>query len=170
MSDKQILTALLQLSAPWYIVRIDVDVAKEEAHIFVDHQPSRLPCPTCGAQCPVEDHADDRTWRHLDMWQAKTYIHARMPRIRCSTHGVLRIAIPWSEPNSRFTMAFEERVIATILACQTVQGASGLLRISWDEARGIMERAVTLGLGRREAEVIEYLGVSRPLGWPPSDN
>jgi transposase len=56
-------------------------------------------------------------------------------------------------------MAFEERTIATILACQTVQGASDLLRISWEEARGIMERAVTRGLSRREAEVIRYLGV-----------
>ena len=56
-------------------------------------------------------------------------------------------------------MAFEERVIATILACQTVQGASGLMRISWEEARGIMERAVVRGLGRREAEIIAYLGV-----------
>jgi transposase len=159
MTDKQILTALLQLSAPWYIVRIDVEVAKEEAHIFVDHHPGHLPCATCGSPCLVEDHAADRTWRHLDMWQAKTFIHARMPRTRCAIHGVLRVAVPWSEPGSRFSMAFEERVIATILACQTVQGASCLLRISWDEARGIMERAVARGLGRREAEIIEYVGV-----------
>ena len=159
MSDKQILTALLQLRAPWHIVRIDVDVAKEEAHIFVDHQPGRLPCPTCGAACLIEDHADDRTWRHLDMWQAKTFIHARMPRTNCPQHGILRVAVPWSDPGNRFTMAFEERVIATILACQTVQGASALMRISWDEARGIMERAVARGLGRRQAEVVAYLGV-----------
>ena len=85
--------------------------------------------------------------------------------LECSGAGVLRhgalrrIAIPRSEPNCRFTMAFGERVIATILACQTVQGVSGLLRISWDEARGIMERAVTRGLGRREAKIIECLGV-----------
>jgi len=56
-------------------------------------------------------------------------------------------------------MMFEDRCIATILACQTVQAASQLLRISWDEARGIMERAVARGLGRREREIIAYLGV-----------
>ena len=95
MSDKQILTALLQLRAPWDIVRIDVDVAKEEAHIFVDHHPVRLPCPTCGAECLIEDHADDRTWRHLDMWQAKTFIHALMPRTNCPQHGILGVAVPW---------------------------------------------------------------------------
>lgn len=159
MTDKQTLTLLLQLRLPWQITRIDVDVAREEVHVFVDHEIGRLPCPTCGEACLVEDHADERTWRHLDMWQAKTFIHAKMPRTNCPKHGVLRVAIPWAEPNSRFTMAFEERVIATIQACQTVEGASRLLRISWEEARGVMERAVVRGLERRSAEVVPYLGV-----------
>lgn len=159
MTDKQTLTALLQLRAPWHITRIDVDIPGEEVHVFVDHHHGRLPCPTCGKACLVEDHADERTWRHLDMWQAKTWIHAAMPRTNCPEHGILRVALPWSEPNSRFTMMFEDRCIATILACQTVEAASRLLRISWDEARGIMERAVARGLGRREAEIITYLGV-----------
>jgi transposase len=82
-----------------------------------------------------------------------------MPLTRCSQHGVLRVALPFAEPGSRFTMAFEERTIAMILACQTVQGAFDLLRISWDEARGIMERAVARGLGRREVDIVAYLGV-----------
>lgn len=136
MTDKQTLTLLLQLRLPWQISRIDIDVAREEVHVFVNHEIGRLPCPTCGEACLVEDHADERTWRHLDMWQAKTFIHAKMPRTNCPKHGILRVAVPWSEPNSRFTMAFEERVIATIQACQTVEGASRLLRISWEEARG----------------------------------
>jgi len=72
---------------------------------------------------------------------------------------VLRVVLPFAEPGSRFTIAFEERTIATILACQTVQGASDLQRMSWEEARGIMERAVERGLDRRTADLIPYLGV-----------
>lgn len=159
MADKQLLTALLQLSHPWYISRIDVDVAREEAHVTVTHHHGSLPCPTCGKGCLVEDHSEERIIRHLDLWQAKTFIHVAVPRTRCPEHGVLRVALPFAEPGSRFTIDFEERTIATILACQTVQGASDLLRISWEEARGIMERAVKRGLGRRTAALIPYLGV-----------
>jgi transposase len=159
MTDQQTLTALLQLRAPWHISRIDVDVPGEAVHVFVNHEHVRLPCSQCGKLCLVEDHAEERTWRHLDMWQAKTWIHAAMPRTNCPKHGVLRVAVPWAEPNSRFTMMFEERCIATIQACQAVEGASRLLRISWDETRGIMERAVERGLDRRTAEEIAYLGV-----------
>jgi len=77
----------------------------------------------------------------------------RVLRTRCPQNGVLRVAQPFAEPSSRFSREFEERTISTILACQTAQGASDRLRISWEEARGIMERAVERGLGRREAEV-----------------
>lgn len=75
MTDKQTLTLLLHLLPPWHIDRIDMDVSREEVHVFVEHDIGRLPCSTCGVACLVEDHADDRTWRHLDMWQAKTFIH-----------------------------------------------------------------------------------------------
>ena len=159
MSDQKLLTALLHLRDPWYISRIDLDIAAEITHVTVSHHHGKMPCPTCGKACNVEDHGEDRVIRHLDIWQAKSYIHVAPPRIRCPEHGVLRVHLPFAEPGSRFTMAFEERTILTILACQTVQGAGELMRISWDEARGIMERAVARGLGRRQAEAVAYLGV-----------
>ena len=33
MADKELLTAPLRLRAPWYISRIDVEVASDEAHV-----------------------------------------------------------------------------------------------------------------------------------------
>lgn len=149
MSDTKVYTALLRLKGPWYINKIDVDVSAEEAHVFIAHRHEKLPCPACGKPCNVRDHGEERTWRHLDLWQAKTYLHAAMPRTDCPTHGVLTVPVPWSEPNSRFTMAFEARAILAIQAAKTVEGARSIMRISWDEARGIMERAVSRGLVRR---------------------
>lgn len=150
MSDPKIYTQLLRLSEPWYISRIDVDVAGEAAHVFIDHRQLQLPCPTCGKPCNVRDHTDEREWRHLDLWQCTTWLHTRLPRTECSEHGILRVNVPWSEPGSRFSMMFEGRVILALQACKTVTGASGLMRISWDEAHGIMNRAVARGLLRRE--------------------
>ena len=47
-------------------------------------------------------------------------------------------------------MMFKGQVILASLACKTVSGASELMRITWDEAHGIMTRAVSRGLMRRE--------------------
>lgn len=157
MSDPKIYTQLLRLSEPWYISRIDVDVAGEAAHVFIDHRHSQLPCPTCSKLCNVRDHTEEREWRHLDLWQCTTWLHARLPRTDCSEHGVLRVDVPWSEPGSRFSMMFEGRVILALLACKTVSGASNLMRITWDEAHGIMTRAVSRGLMRREEVEMPYL-------------
>jgi len=157
MSDAKVYSALLRLRDPWYISKIDVDVAAEEAHVFIAHRHDRLPCPECGKRCNVRDHGEERTWRHLDLWQAKTYLHAAMPRTDCPTHGVLTVPVPWAEPNARFTMAFEARAIIAIQASKTVEGARSIMRISWDEARGIMERAVARGLMRREEMEMPHL-------------
>ena len=90
MINAKIYTGLLRLKDPWYISRIDVAVTAEEAHVFIDHHHGQLPCPTCGKACNVRDHGDERVWRHLDLWQAKSFLHAAMPRTDCSEHGVLR--------------------------------------------------------------------------------
>jgi transposase len=157
MTDENTYTALLRLQHPWYISRIDVDVKAEEAHVFITHHHGQLPCSTCGTMCNVRDHGEDRVWRHLDLWQAKTFLHAAMPRTDCPKHGVLTVNVPWAEPLSRFSMAFEARVILALKATKTVEGARSIMQISWDEARGIMERAVDRGLSRREEVVMPHL-------------
>jgi transposase len=159
MSDTTVYTQLLDLKDPWYISKIEVDVAGEAAHIFISHHPGQMPCPRCGTLCNVRDHAEERTWRHLDLWQCTSWLHASMPRTDCPEHGVLRVSVPWSEPGSRFTMAFEERVILALQACKTVSGAETVMRISWDEAHGIMDRAVARGLRRRDDVEMPHLAV-----------
>lgn len=157
MSDPKVYTQLLRLSDPWYISRIDVDVPGEAAHVFIDHRHCQLPCPTCGQLCNVRDHAEERVFRHLDLWQCTTWLHARMPRTDCPEHGVLRVSVPWAEPGSRFSQLFEGRAIMSLQACKTVAGASTLMRISWDEAHGIMTRAVARGLLRRDEVDMPHL-------------
>lgn len=39
------------------------------------------------------------------------------------------------------------------------KAVAGLLKLSWDEIRGIMERAVKRGLERRKAELVGQIGV-----------
>lgn len=56
-----------------------------ELHIHIAFQRGgKFPCPQdhCGKSFPAYDTAP-RTWRHLNFFQYKTYIHADLPRIRC---------------------------------------------------------------------------------------
>jgi transposase len=107
---------------------------------------------------PLYDHAEERAWRHLDSCQFQTYLHARPPRVQCPTHGVRQVRLPWAEPRARFTTLFE-RLAIDVLRETDVQGATRLLRISWDEAWEIKRRAVARGRARRRPHVPARLGV-----------
>ena len=50
----------------------------------------------------------ERTWRHLNFFQYKTFIHTHQPRIKCKEHGVKTVEVPWAaRPGSGFTLLFE---------------------------------------------------------------
>jgi transposase len=68
------------------------------------------------------------------------------------------VKLPWAEPSSRFTALFEALAIEFLKAASQ-KAVAGLLKLSWDEIHGIMERAVRRGLARRQAEPMEKIGV-----------
>jgi transposase len=59
---------------------------------------------------------------------------------------------------SRFTLLMERLIIGLIQQC-TVKGACEIAAVSWDEAWGVMSRAVARDRARREARPIRYIGV-----------
>jgi transposase len=61
-------------------------------------------------------------------------------------------------PAVRFTIAFERHAI-DVLHEADILGATRLLRISWDEAWNVMERAVARGQRSKEERVIARIGV-----------
>ena len=79
--------------------------------------------------------------------------------MQCPTHGVKQVRVPWAEPRSRFTGLLERLIIDLILQCSTVKGACAIAGVSWDEAWGVMNRAVARGHARKEARPIRYIGV-----------
>ena len=160
MQDKELYQQVLGLTAPWSIQRVELNMAEQRVDIHVEHDPAaKWCCPECERSLSCYDHAEERTWRHLDTCQLQTHLHARIPRVKCPEHGVLRVSVPWAEPHSRFTMLFERLIIDVLQECQHVSGTQRLLGISWDQAFGVMERAVKRGQARKEAEVVRHVGV-----------
>jgi transposase len=157
--DTELYQQILGLQAPWSVAKVALDVKEQRVDVYAEHGKKKTwPCPECGKACGLHDHDEERTWRHLDSCQFQTVLHARIPRVRCDDHGVKQVRVPWAEPRSRFTLLFEHLAI-DVLQHTDVLGAAKILRISWDEAHGIMERAVARGRARREHRVPERIGI-----------
>lgn len=150
--------AVLGLKAPWSIERVETDLEAGEVHVTVALPTNtRWVCPECHAEAPIHDH-QERSWRHLDTCQFRTLIHARVPRLKCPTHGIRQLQVPWAEPGSQFTALFEALAIDWLKQA-SVSAVARHLRITWDEAAGIQSRAVKRGLARRAQVSPKYVGV-----------
>jgi transposase len=159
MDSKELYRVLLGLSEPWTIERVELDMARQEVSVFVTHSPkTRFRCPRCERELAVFDHLAERRWRHLDSCQFMTYLHAQPPRTQCPEHGRLQIELPWAAAGARFTNMFEALAIDVLLAAN-VKRAAQLLRITWDEAWGVMQRAVARGRLAKEYAVPEHIGI-----------
>jgi transposase len=159
MDSVELYRHLLGLKEPWGVDRVEMDVGNQRVDVFVSHLKSqRFNCPSCDESLGVYDHQPERVWRHLDSCQFLTYLHAQPPRVSCSVHGVKQVVLPWAESGSRFTHLFEALAIRVLLAAN-VQKSAELLRLSWDEAWGLMKRAVTRGRERKGEMLPIMLGV-----------
>lgn len=159
MDDRQLYETILGLAAPWYVARVEVLREEKEVRVHVDvPEGTGMVCPECGAPSPGYDRAAERRWRHLDTCQYRTVLSARVPRIRCAEHGVRQVRVAWAEERSRFTALFEALAIR-LLHETTVSGLAELMGLSWDEAEGILQRAVERGLERREREPLRAVGI-----------
>lgn len=158
MRDTDLYRQLLGLEKPWTVDRVELDIKQQRVDVFAKHDKSKWMCPECNKPFGLHDHDEERAWRHLDSCGFQTFLHARVPRVNCSEHGVRQVRVSWAEPKSRFTALFERFAIDVLLET-SITGATTILGISWDEAHHIMERAVARGLARRPHEVPRHLGI-----------
>lgn len=161
MQDTELYRQILGLEAPWFVERVQVSLEQERVDVWVAHgQGERWACPKCkSSSLSCYDHARERAWRHLDTCQLKTFLHARVPRVDCPTHGVVQVKVAWAEARSRFTLLMECWIIQLLHQCATVKGVCSLLDLKWDQVWGVMERAVQRGQRRKRPKVVPLIGV-----------
>lgn len=159
MEDKILFTKLLGLKAPWFITEVSLSEDNQQLDIYIEHtKGTRFPCPKCEEFCGVYDHTSERTFRHLNVWQAPAYLHVRIPRVDCLVHGIQQITHGLADGNSNLTYEFESQVLDFEQEC-SIESTCRLLDLSWHTAWNIQQRAVDRGFSRKELKVPLRIGV-----------
>ena len=97
---------LLQNNDDWEIGDVTCDDSMEEIHITLKYRHGTIKIE--GKEFPIFDFRHERSWRHLDMWQYKTILDARVPRYR-EGNEVKSVPVPWAMPNSRMSWLMEKK-------------------------------------------------------------
>lgn len=106
-SQTDLFKLALGLQNPWQVS--DIVFSKDEGRldIYLTYaKGAKFSSACCGISTGVYDSVD-RTWRHLNFFQYQTYLHAKLPRIKCGCGQIKNVVTPWARPGSGFTLLFE---------------------------------------------------------------
>lgn len=135
-------TSILKILLALQSTRV-IGLEFEEDGVVVDVAPThRVPrCGDCGRLVHAVHAHRERRWRHLDLGGIMTHLRYDLRRVRCPKCGVRVEAVPWAEPGSPFTLAFERHV--AYLAKETSKTTvTELMRIAWRTVGKIIHRVV----------------------------
>jgi len=115
MIPEKAFAGLLQLDDKWEVVAAEFETQPAERFLLVVRETAKLwpslRCPetNCAASGVVcHDHAEARTWRHLDAFGKRAEILCALPRARCKDYRkVWTVTAPWEDKGKHFTRDFE---------------------------------------------------------------
>ena len=156
MRDTEFMAELLGLQPPWVVRDAKLDPKHQRVDVSLEWAGPGV-CPLCCQVAPKHDHRE-RFWRDLDLCGHQLFLHARVPRIDCATHGIHSALVPWVTERSEFTDRFECLTILSIKE-MSLAAVSRRLQISWDLIDGIMQRALNRGMKRRGEIRFRLIGI-----------
>jgi transposase len=151
---------LLRLKVPWKLTSAEKDLSKEIVTVYF-RWPGRaaVGCRQRGKACGVHERLPKRITRHLSVMQYTLELRRSLPRCKYPEHGVNAVRVPQGAPVSRFKLQFESFEEAVIAASRSLTQAAGLLRLNWDSAQRLFDRAVARGLPRGSTTGLQRVGL-----------
>jgi len=127
MTPEELFTAALGLSQQWRVAECRFEGEPKRLELRLEHVPGQhFECPQCQAWCGVHDTIE-RRWRHLNFFQYRCEVVAKVPRTWCRTDGVHQVEVPWAREGSGFTLLMEA-LIMFLSAEMPVDGMADLLQ------------------------------------------
>ena len=149
---------MLGLESYWKVTHIEFN-ENDEVDIFLDFDLKVYKSNDLDFEL-IHDYRPNRRWRHLDILQYKTFINARIPRIKRKDSTIRSIDTSWANSNDHHTYLFECHVLDTLLITKNQTGTAFLTKSHFNLINRILHRAVERGLERRnKEEIFEQLSI-----------
>lgn len=150
MTKTDLFNRILNLGEDWEVKDIIVNNSLKEVDIFIEYTKSSGYFASTKSEFKIYDYKNSRRFRHLDIFEYKTYLNARLPRIKNDNSEIKIIELSWSGARLGYTYLFENKVIEVLQMSKNQTRTADYFNTTYDIVHGIMERAVLRGLKRRD--------------------
>ena len=107
MTPEELFTAALGLGRQWRVAQCRFEGEPKRLELRLEHVPGEhFACPVCKDLCGVH-YTIERRWRHMDFFQYRCELVAKVPRTWCRKDGVHQVQAPWALEGSGFTLMME---------------------------------------------------------------
>jgi hypothetical protein len=144
---------LLNFGLEWKVERIDFN-ENNEVDIYLKWNLEAHKKATKAPYEFVHDYRNYRRWRHLDILQFKTFINAKIPRIKSKDATIQSIKTPWACQGNRHTFLFEILVIDWLLATKNQTKTAQMLRCGFNLVNRIAHTSSQRSIERRDKETV----------------
>jgi transposase len=157
MDSNLLLERLLHFGEAWHVDDIQVNESFKEIDILISYTKNTGICPILKSEQKIYDYGDLRRIRHLDLFEYKTFINTRIPRVINDKNDVTSIDLSWADSRVSYTYLFECKVIEALEMSKNQTRTAKYFNTTFDIVHMIMQRAVTRGLKRRNLDGIHSL-------------
>ena len=106
---QQVFSMALGIREPWFIKSLELvpsskDPERLEMRIEIDFREGTKFQYGDSKDCYPVHNTRERTWRHLNFFQYRCYITARVPRVKLPDGKAKTVDIPWGRDGSGFIL------------------------------------------------------------------
>jgi transposase len=162
MNSKEIFALALNLESPWYIK--DVGLKKEKNDpigyltIEIDFKKGAKFLMEDGQSYTAYD-TEIKKWQHLNFFEHKCYIVARVPRVKMKNSKVRMVQVPWARQGSGFTLLFEAYSMLLIEQEMPVNKVSRTIRVTAPRIWRIFDYWIKKAVAKDDVSEVEQIGI-----------
>jgi transposase len=127
-NSTEIFSIALGLQEPWYIKEVLFDKTQMQLDIYLAFTKGYKFETEDGCSYTAHD-TEERVWQHLNFFQHKCYLHAKVPKVKQADGKVKTQSVPWARKGSGFTLLFEAFSMLLIENEMPVNKAADILQV-----------------------------------------
>jgi transposase len=161
MNSTDIFTVGLGLSSPWFVSNVELvelNSQEKELHIHIDFERGFRFVNSTGESVTAYD-TENKIWQHLNFFQHRCFLHARVPRIKNKDGNINIVEVPWSRAGSGFTLMFEAYAMLLIESEMPVSKVSACIGVTAPRVWRVFDYWIERAYSKDDLSNVKFIGV-----------